>query len=48
MIIFNMGIIFRLFMLNKHHVLRIDNGGLGYMCTRFCIVSDILAIHKSI
>ena len=29
-------------------MIRIDNGGLGYMCTWFCIFSDILAIHQSI
>ena len=28
--------------------LRIDNGGLEYMCTCFYIFSDILAIHNSI
>ena len=28
--------------------LRIDNGGLEYMCTWFCVFSYILAIHQSI
>ena len=30
-----------------HEDLRIDNGGLEYMCTWFCAFSDILAIHHS-
>ena len=31
-----------------HCQLRIDNGGLEYMCTWCCVFSDILAIHRSI
>ena len=37
--------------LNRHahaHFLRIDNGGLEYMCTWYCVFSDILAVHQSI
>ena len=31
-----------------HLKLRIDNGGLEYMCSWFCVFTDILAIHQSI
>ena len=34
--------------LKIHVVIRIDNGGLQYMCTWFCDLSDIMAMHQSI